>query len=75
MSGAAPTFWPLADGTPVACREKLHVLAENESELRAMLQDVFDDAVLMGVDEAWMRQRLLDAVAALSSPRRRTGSA
>ena len=44
--------WPQADGTPVSCTEKLRVLAENQAELRAILRDVFDDAVLMGVDDA-----------------------
>lgn len=74
MSGATP-HWPLADGSSVACREKLRMLAENDAELRSMLQDVFDDAMLMGVDEAWMRRRLLDAVGALSSPHRGAGPA
>ena len=33
----------------------MKVLAENHAELAQMLQDVFEDAVLMGVDEAAMR--------------------
>ena len=61
----------LVDGSPVACREKLRVLAENQAELQTMLQDVFDDAILMGVDEASIRRRLVEAVEALSSPHRR----
>ena len=75
MSGTAAPRWLLADGPPVACREKLRVLAENQAELQAMLQDVFDDAILMGVDERSMRQRLVEAVEALSSPHRRARSA
>ena len=69
MSEAADP-WRLADGAPVACREKLRVLEENQAELRTVLRDAFDDAVLMGVDEAWMRRRLVDLVEALPSPRR-----
>ncbi len=65
-----PGIWPQPDGTPVACREKLRILAENQAELQTMLRDVFDDAVLMGVDEAAMRQILIDAVAKLAGPRR-----
>ena len=65
-----PGSWPQPDGSPVACREKLRVLAENQAELLSMLRDVFDDAVLMGVDEAAMRQILVEAVRALPSPRR-----
>jgi hypothetical protein len=65
-----PVSWPQPDGSPVACREKLRVLAENQAELLSMLRDVFDDAVLMGVDEAAMRQILIEAVRALPGPHR-----
>jgi hypothetical protein len=67
---AAPTVWPGADGTPVSCREKLKTLAENHAEARQVLQDAFEDAVLMGVDESAMRRILAEMVAALASPKR-----
>jgi hypothetical protein len=35
-----------------------------------MLRDAFEDALLMGVDEAAMRRILADLVAALPSPKR-----
>ena len=56
------TGWRLVDGSPVACREKLVVLAENEAEVRQALQDAFEDAVLMGVDEASARGVLASLV-------------
>lgn len=65
-----PTVWPGADGNPVSCREKLRTLAENHAEARQVLQDAFEDAVLMGVDEAAMRRILADLVAGLVSPKR-----
>jgi hypothetical protein len=65
-----PAAWPGADGAPVACREKLKVLAENHREAAQVLRDAFEDAVLMGVDEAAMRRILADLVAALPSPKR-----
>ncbi len=65
-----PEAWPGADGSPVSCREKLKVLAENHVELAQVMQDAFEDAVLMGVDEAAMRRILSDLVAALPSPKR-----
>jgi hypothetical protein len=34
------------------------------------MQDAFEDAVLMGVDEAAMRRILMEMVAALKSPKR-----
>lgn len=64
-----PAIWRQPDGSPVACREKLKVLAENHAELSQAMQDAFEDAVLMGVDEAAMRAVLIDMVAALRSPK------
>jgi uncharacterized protein (UPF0335 family) len=65
-----PTIWPGDDGAPLSCRDKLKVLAENHAELAQMLQDTFEDAVLMGVDEAAMRAILADMIQGLESPKR-----
>jgi uncharacterized protein (UPF0335 family) len=67
---APPKLWPQSDGAPVSCREKLKTLAENHAELAQMMQDAFEDAVLMGVDDAAMRAILADMVQALESPKR-----
>ena len=74
-SGSAPVAaatspWRQADGTPVDCREKLRVLEENQAELVQVMRDAFEDAVLMGVDEAAMREHLAATVRALRSPKR-----
>jgi uncharacterized protein (UPF0335 family) len=70
---AAPTNWPGLDGNAVGCREKLKMLSENYQEVSEVLRDVFEDAVLMGVDEAAMRKILADIVAGLDSPKRAAG--
>ena len=70
MTIAPPGTWPQPDGAPVSCREKLKVLAENHAELAQTMQDVFEDAVLMGVDEAAMRGIIDDMVRHLAGPRR-----
>ena len=67
---SAPPRWPGADGHPIACREKLRTLEENHAEAVQVLQDAFEDAVLMGVDEQAMRDILAELVAGLRSPRR-----
>lgn len=66
-----PATWPGPDGAPLSCREKLKVLAENHREAVQVLRDTFEDAVLMGVDEAEMRRILAEVVAALPSPKRK----
>lgn len=65
-----PDRWPQADGSPVACREKLKTLTENHAELAQVMQDIFEDAVLMGVEEQAMRDILARMVQALHSPKR-----
>jgi hypothetical protein len=70
MNIPEPKLWPQPDGTPISCREKLKVLAENHAELAQTMQDVFEDAVLMGVDETAMRGIIDDMVRGLASPRR-----
>jgi uncharacterized protein (UPF0335 family) len=64
-----PERWPGADGNPVSCREKLQVLEENHAEAAQVLQDAFEDAILMGVDEQAMREIMAGLVAGLRSPK------
>ncbi len=61
--------WLQSDGSPVSCREKLRTLNENHEEARQILQDVFEDALLIGVDEAAMREILIATVQGLRSPK------
>jgi uncharacterized protein (UPF0335 family) len=70
MIAPPPAVWPQPDGSPVSCREKLRMLAENHAELAQTLQDAFEDAVLMGVDEPAMRHILIRMVESLESPKR-----
>ena len=70
MSAATPPeIWPQPDGTPVSCLEKLKVLAENHAELAQVMQDAYEDALLMGVDPQAMR----DILAAMSAGLRKPG--
>ena len=48
--------WRKPDGSAVSCQEKLKVLSENLEELRQCFQDAFEDALLMGCDEAQVRE-------------------
>lgn len=62
------SVWLQPDGTGVTCPEKLRMLRENEDELRQMMQDAFEDALIMGVDDAAMRARLRALVDGLTRP-------
>lgn len=59
--------WIGVDGQPIACVEKIKVLNENYDELHRLAQDAFDDALLVGCDEASLRNvlhRLIDGLQA-----------
>lgn len=60
-----PKRWLKADGSTVSCTEKVKVLEENWQEVKALLQDVLDDAVLMGCTQEQVKseyKRLIDAL-------------
>ena len=62
------TAWVTPSGDPIACRDKLRVLDDNLQEARQVLQDAFEDAVLMGVDPARVRQVFAELTANLGAP-------
>lgn len=62
-------LWPDAKGQAIDCREKLLMLRTNHAEVTQALRDVFEDAVLMGVDAGAMRRLLHAAVDGLRDPR------
>lgn len=64
-------LWRTPEGEPVSCVEKIKVLNENLAELRGLAQDALEDAVLMGCDEAQIREVLGEIVAGLVNPYRK----
>lgn len=63
-----PPVWRRPDGVPLSCREKLKVLNENLEELRQMAQDALEDAIVMGCDEAQVRDTLGRMLQGLKNP-------
>lgn len=54
--------WRQPDGKAVSCIDKLKVLNENLEEIREMCQEALEDAVLIGCDEAQVREVLTNLV-------------
>ena len=63
-----PETWQAPDGTALSCREKIKVLNENLEELQQMAQDALEDAIIMGADEAQIRNVLKRMVEGLENP-------
>jgi uncharacterized protein (UPF0335 family) len=64
-------IWRTLEGEPVSCVEKIKVLNENLAELKALAQEAFEDAVLIGCDERQVRQVMADIVGRLVNPYRK----
>lgn len=62
--------WHTPEGEPLSCIEKIKVLNENLAELRSLAQDALEDGVLMGADEAQLREVLAGIIAGLVNPYR-----
>jgi hypothetical protein len=65
-------IWRTAEGEPVSCVEKIKVLNENLAELKALAQEAFEDAVLIGCDERQVREVMADIVGGLVNPYRKS---
>lgn len=59
--------WIKPDGSPVSCTEKVKVLNENYEELRTLLKDALEDALVLGCSEAQVRQNFHDLVDSIES--------
>ncbi len=66
-----PPIWRQPDGQPVSCREKLKVLDENLEEIRELAQDALEDGILMGCDEAQIRDVMRQLLRDLVNPYRK----
>lgn len=62
--------WKSRDGGVIACTEKLKVLRENLREIEQICQDAFEDALLMGCDEAQVRAVFQQVINGLNNPYR-----
>lgn len=64
-------IWRQPDGQPVSCVDKIKVLNENLTELQQIAQDALEDAILIGCDEAQVREVLQRLMASLENPYRK----
>ena len=66
MSVKAPEKWFRVDGSVVSCTESVKVLNENWSEMREALQDMYEDAVLLGCGKEAFKAELIRMIRELS---------
>lgn len=67
MMKTLPT-WLRDDQSVVACTEKILVMKENFDEIQQIVQDAFEDGLLMEVSETQMREILHQLIDQLNNP-------
>lgn len=67
MKPSIPT-WHRSNGEILSCTEKIKVMRENIEELEQYIQDAFEDALLMDVDERQFKNFLVQLVNNLQNP-------
>lgn len=67
MKKPLPT-WLRDDKSIVACTEKIKVMQENFEEIGQLVQDAFEDGLLMEVSETQMREAIHKLVDELVNP-------
>tara|TARA_B100000886_G_scaffold245464_1_gene172626 strand:- start:1605 stop:1826 length:222 start_codon:yes stop_codon:yes gene_type:complete len=46
-----PNIWRTSDNTKISCKEKIVILNNNIIELQNLINQIYDEAILMGVDK------------------------
>lgn len=60
--------WHSSAGEIISCVEKIKVMQQNIDELRLIAQDLFEDGVLMGIDQKQLKSYLSSLMNSLSNP-------
>ena len=55
-------IWRAKDNKIISCDETNKVLNENYSEIKTIIQNAFDDAVLIDCDEKDFKNKIIDLV-------------
>ena len=51
-----PNVWKTSDNSKISCKEKILVLNNNVIELQNLINQIYDEAILMGVDKKQIKK-------------------
>lgn len=60
--------WRTENGEIIACTEKIKVMQENIAELQQVLQDAYEDALLMDIDAQQIKHFMHTLIEQLQNP-------
>ena len=62
-----PDFWKTKDNSKISCKEKIVILNNNVIELQDLINQIYDEAILMGVDKKQIEQVINNIASNLST--------
>ena len=51
-----PDFWKTSNNSKISCKEKIVILNNNVTELQNLINQIYDEAILMGVDKKQIKK-------------------
>ena len=51
-----PDFWKTSNNSKISCKEKIIILNNNVIELQNLINQIYDEAILMGVDKKQIKK-------------------
>ncbi len=51
-----PNYWKASDNSKISCKEKIVILNNNVIELKNLMNQIYDEAILMGVDKEQIKK-------------------
>ena len=51
-----PDFWKSSNNSKISCKEKIVILNNNVIELQNLINQIYDEAILMGVDKQQIKK-------------------
>ena len=55
-----PNIWETSNNSKISCKEKIVILNNNVIELQNLINQIYDEAILMGVDKKQIKKVIND---------------
>ena len=62
-----PNFWKTSTNSKISCKEKIIILNNNVIELQNLVNEIYDEAILMGVDKKQIEEVICNVATNLST--------
>ena len=62
-----PDFWKTSNNSKISCKEKIIILNNNVIELQNLINQIYDEAILMGVDKQQIKKVIYNLLTNLNT--------